>query len=160
MTIFVTQAQNEALAMLNVALYKATNSGLLDMLSDELHPDVINRFCDSVGALCKEAQVSADPALVPRAPALVQNEAVAQKHTAPKGFGPDSHCSISCGQATLPEGTVVDLLKVQAAVNYGFQELGASEFSEATQELEKLTGMWQGPHADFYPNGVEAVEAN
>lgn len=60
--------------------------------------------------------------------------------------------SIQGGLATLEDGTTVDLLKIQAACNYAFQETGEMEFGTAADEMSKLTGKWQGPHGDWLNN--------
>lgn len=39
-------AQTRALALLQIALRHATDSGLLDVFSCHMHPDAINQFCD------------------------------------------------------------------------------------------------------------------
>lgn len=62
--------------------------------------------------------------------------------------------SIDTGVLTLHDGTAVDLLKVQATLNYAFQLTGEMEFMEAADQVSLLTGVWQGPHGDFIPNEV------
>ncbi|QHR65588.1 hypothetical protein nepoznato_139 [Escherichia phage nepoznato] len=44
--------QLNALAELSIALQNATNSGLFDAI--DVHPDVINQFCDAIGEVEKE----------------------------------------------------------------------------------------------------------
>jgi hypothetical protein len=48
--------RTQALSMLLEALTAATESGLLDELAAELHPDTINEFCDAVNNYACEAQ--------------------------------------------------------------------------------------------------------
>ncbi|KGG86194.1 hypothetical protein P245_20975 [Comamonas thiooxydans] len=45
------RAKEAAKRELQEALQKATESGLLDDLANDVHPDAINQFCDAVGAL-------------------------------------------------------------------------------------------------------------
>lgn len=71
---------------------------------------------------------------------------------------PVLNVSIQAGLATMVCGTQVDLLKIQAAVNFAYQELGEPELSEAVDELSKLTGKWQGPHGQWLRN-TEAAPA-
>lgn len=60
--------------------------------------------------------------------------------------------SIHLGMATLPTGQVIDLKKIQAKVNEAFQETGEIEYAEAADQLSLLSGYYQGPHAEFFPN--------
>lgn len=81
------------------------------------------------------------------------------------GEGAHKHTtSIQAGLATCTDGTVVDLLKIQALCNTEFQESGAKEFMSAADELSKLTGLWKGPHGDWSPNsdahGTTLVDVN
>lgn len=46
--------QFHALKNLEAALTEATEKGLLDKLGDVVHPDTINKFCDSVETLVNE----------------------------------------------------------------------------------------------------------
>jgi hypothetical protein len=61
-------------------------------------------------------------------------------------------CSICEGILTMEDGTTIDLLKIQAACNSAFQQLGDPEFAEAANELAKLTGKSQGPHGEWLDN--------
>lgn len=57
--------------------------------------------------------------------------------------------SIHQGLATMPDGSVIDLAKILTALNYAFQETGEAEFSEAADQITKLTGLFQGAHGDL-----------
>ena len=57
--------------------------------------------------------------------------------------------SIHQGLATMPDGSTIDLAKILTALNYAFQETGEAEFSEAADQITKLTGLFQGPHGDI-----------
>ena len=151
MTIQVTQPQNEALAALNAAMYQAANSGLWETIKEKLSPSLAEEVWKVVGQLCIEAQVAPDSR-------GVADAGHARDFDVPAGFGPDTYCSISAGIATLPSGESVDLLSAQSALNQAFQETGEPEYFEAADQVGKLTGMWQGPHAAFYPHSVENLE--
>ena len=69
--------------------------------------------------------------------ATVKNEPYAQNVTVCEGI------------ATLEDGTTVNLLKIQAAINYAFQETGEIEFMEAADQLSLITQKWQGPHGEW-----------
>ncbi len=66
--------------------------------------------------------------------------------------------SIQAGLATSEGGDTVDLLKIQALCNAHVQESGDLEFMKATDELSKLTGLWQGPHGEWFDNADELAE--
>ena len=55
------------------------------------------------------------------------------------------------GLATLPDGTTVDFLAVQAACNCAFQELGDQEYAAAADTMCLITGLVQGPHGEWEP---------
>jgi hypothetical protein len=57
--------------------------------------------------------------------------------------------SVDDGILTLHNGEQADLLKIQAACNFAFQELGDPDFSEAADEMSKITGLVQGPHGEW-----------
>lgn len=58
--------------------------------------------------------------------------------------------TVEDGIATLPDGTTIDLLNIQAACNSAFQELGDMEYGEAASALSQITQKWQGPHGDWF----------
>ena len=43
-----TTEQTESIRLLLSAIYHATDSGLLDILSNTLSPDIITAFCDAM----------------------------------------------------------------------------------------------------------------
>jgi hypothetical protein len=53
----LTEEQREALDGVMWALRHATDTGLLDVLASDIHPDVINVFCDSVTNWYMEQEV-------------------------------------------------------------------------------------------------------
>lgn len=65
--------------------------------------------------------------------------------------------SIQNGIATMENGTTVDLLRIQAACNFGLQETADPVFSEAVEEMQKLTLKWQGPHGEWFDLGADAA---
>lgn len=68
--------------------------------------------------------------------------------------------SIEEGILTLEAGTTIDLLKVQAACNYAFQETGDQEFATAVDEMAKATGVFQGPHGEWIDGAAGDVVPN
>lgn len=60
--------------------------------------------------------------------------------------------SVSEGRATLEDGTTIDLLKIQAALNYAFQSQGSNLFAEASNALSQITGLQQSAHGEFLPS--------
>lgn len=66
--------------------------------------------------------------------------------------------SVSQGLATLEDGSTVDLVKIQAALNFAFQSEGSNELAEASNELSKITGLQQDPHGEFLPSAISAPE--
>lgn len=69
------------------------------------------------------------------------------------------HISIDNGQATLPDGRVVDLLKIQATLNNAFQETGDEDFMEAADQLSLITQQHQSLHGEFVPGSYEEEQA-
>lgn len=65
----------------------------------------------------------------------------------PRGFV--GKISMDSGLATFEDGTYVDLLEVQAAINGAFQEHGDQEYAEAADTLSRITGLVQGPHGEW-----------
>lgn len=65
----------------------------------------------------------------------------------PRGFV--GNISMDSGIATMPDGTYVNLLGVQAAINSAFQEHGDSVYMHAADTLSYVTGLVQGPHGDW-----------
>lgn len=63
------------------------------------------------------------------------------------------NATIKAGVLTLPNGESIDLEKVQAALNFGFQETGDHDLMAACDEMSKLTGLVQGPSGEFVPSG-------
>lgn len=59
--------------------------------------------------------------------------------------------SIEKGLASLPDGSTVDLMQIQSALNGAFQETGDREYMVACDELSKLTQSHQGPSGEFLP---------
>lgn len=55
------------------------------------------------------------------------------------------------GLITLPDGKEIDLLKIQAVLNYALHELNDDKFAQAIEDLKILTGHVQGPMGDFRP---------
>ncbi len=64
---------------------------------------------------------------------------------------PVMNVSIDNGMACLPDGSMVDLMQIQSALNGAFQETGDREYMVACDELSKLTGAHQGPSGEFFP---------
>ncbi len=67
---------------------------------------------------------------------------------------PPIQVTVYNGHATLPNGQVVNLLAIQESLNNSFQETGEARYGELSDELSKITGMWQGPHCQWLSNGV------
>ena len=61
------------------------------------------------------------------------------------------NATIQAGVLTLPNGQSIDLTKVQAALNLGFQETGYHDLMVACDEMSKLTGLVQGPRGKLVP---------
>ncbi len=59
--------------------------------------------------------------------------------------------SIENGMACLPDGSMVDLMQIQSALNGAFQETGDREYMVACDEISKLTHSHQGPSGEFLP---------
>jgi hypothetical protein len=59
--------------------------------------------------------------------------------------------SVRNGVATLPDGTTVNLLEVQSALNCAFGETGRGEYALAANMMALITGMVQGPHEEWLP---------
>lgn len=62
------------------------------------------------------------------------------------------------GIATLPNGSTVDLMRVQYLLNKQFQATGDNQMADASVELSKLSGMQQNPYGDWVT--VEGLEAS
>jgi len=60
--------------------------------------------------------------------------------------------TICNGLALFENGKTVNLLQIQAACNFAFQEIGDPEFSRACDEMAKLTGKVQGPSGVWINN--------
>lgn len=60
-----------------------------------------------------------------------------------------TNVTVEGGMAFLPDGSVVNLLQIQATLNAAFQEHGDMDFGHAAEELSRITQKWQGPHGDF-----------
>lgn len=58
--------------------------------------------------------------------------------------------TVTDGVATLPDGTQVNLLEIQALLNEAFQDHGDNEFAAAANELSLITRKYQGPHGDWF----------
>lgn len=63
--------------------------------------------------------------------------------------------TVTDGVAILPDGGTVDLVWIQALINEAFQRLGDQYFVNASDELSRLTGVYQGPFGDFTVNEVD-----
>ncbi len=63
------------------------------------------------------------------------------------------NATIQEGILTMPDGTAIDLKKVQAALNFGFQETGELELMEACEAMSKITRLEQGPSGEFVSAG-------
>lgn len=61
------------------------------------------------------------------------------------------------GLATLPDGTTVDFLAVQAACNSAFQETGEPEYMAAADAMSQITGLEQGPHGEWVPREEDDI---
>lgn len=61
------------------------------------------------------------------------------------------NATIQTGVLTLPNGQSIDLTKVHAALNLGFQETGYHDLMVACDEMSKLTGLVQGPRGKLVP---------
>lgn len=57
--------------------------------------------------------------------------------------------SVEEGILHMEDGTPVDLLKIIAACNSAFQQLGDQEYMEAADEASKIAGVMQGPHGQW-----------
>jgi dsDNA-specific endonuclease/ATPase MutS2 len=57
--------------------------------------------------------------------------------------------SVCDGLATLEDGTTVDLLKIQAAINSALQESGDLDLMAAADQLSLITQKHQGPHGEW-----------
>lgn len=60
--------------------------------------------------------------------------------------------TIHQGTLTLPNGKAINLIEIQAALNYGFQETGDHEMMHACDLMAQITGTELGPSG-----GVEAA---
>jgi len=61
------------------------------------------------------------------------------------------NATIQTGVLTLPNGQSIDLTKVHAALNLGFQETGYHDLMVACDEMSKLTGLVQDPRGKLVP---------
>ena len=57
--------------------------------------------------------------------------------------------TIHGGLLTMPDGTTIDMMAIQAAMNFGYQETGDPTLRNACDQLSKITGMEQGPNGEF-----------
>lgn len=64
--------------------------------------------------------------------------------------------TIQSGLLTMPDGRTFDLLKIQAALNFAFQETGEHELMEACDLMAKITGLEQNPDGSFAAPTAEA----
>lgn len=64
-------------------------------------------------------------------------------------------CSLAGTTLSLPDGRSIDLLKVQAALNLGFQETGDLDIMRACDDLANITGYEQGPSGEFVPRSQD-----
>lgn len=60
-----------------------------------------------------------------------------------------TNVTVEGGMAFLPDGSVVNLLSIQQALNGAFQETGEMEFAHAANELSRITLKYQGPQGEF-----------
>jgi hypothetical protein len=67
------------------------------------------------------------------------------------------NATIQAGIVTLPHGQSIDLKKVQAALNFGFQETGDHDLMAACDDMSKLTGLVQGPSGEFVPSDNQLI---
>ena len=64
-----------------------------------------------------------------------------------------TNATLQAGILTLADGRAIDLNKIQAAINFGFQETGDPEFMEVGTSLSSITGVEQGPSGEFVAAG-------
>ena len=59
--------------------------------------------------------------------------------------------TVSEAQATLEDGTVVDLLAIQSGLCDAFLETGLAKYAELADQMSLLTRRWMGQYGDFLP---------
>lgn len=57
--------------------------------------------------------------------------------------------TVDGGMVSLPDGSWINLLSIQEALNAAFQETGEMKFADAANELSRLTLKHLGPHGEF-----------